>query len=363
MATEAQYEALTASTVDSIAAFAVRWLAYDKANSLFALLFGIGFWVQMERLEARGADFKRIYTRRLSILLVFGFLHLFLLWPFEILHLYALAGFLLLALRNRSDRFVLVVGLALAIFGRPLLQYFFEVTGVAGPADERAYSDAAILARQAAATLFQTEIGFWRLVVDYYLVSGLIIAWLLYALGRFLLGAYIARKGWIQRSTEFLPQFRLVLFICLPIGLSGQFLSTTLELGDYPQFSGLTALDATIHFVSVLFLLAGYVSAILVLFHSRARPFVMVFAPVGRMALTNYVTQSFVIAYLAYQTFGGPALAGIAGPAELLLLALMIFLAQVAFSHLWLRRFAYGPLEWCWRVLTYGNSPRFLKQS
>ena len=103
----------------------------------------------------------------------------------------------------------------------------------------------------------QTEAGFWRLPVDYYFVSGLIVAWVLYALGRFLLGAYVARKGRVKRITEFLHEFRSVIFICLPIGLGGQFIATALELGDYEQFAGLSAFNVLIHFVSVLFQMAG----------------------------------------------------------------------------------------------------------
>ena len=68
-------------TTQSSTLMLVQWLVSDKANTLFAFLFGMGFWVQMERMEARGADFKRIYMRRLTILLAMGVAHLFLFWP------------------------------------------------------------------------------------------------------------------------------------------------------------------------------------------------------------------------------------------------------------------------------------------
>lgn len=103
---------------------------------------------------------------------------------------------------------------------------------------------------------------------------------------------------------------------------------------------------------------AGYVATLILIFHSPAKPLALVFAPVGRMALTNYVTQSFVIGFLAYKAAGGPALAGNAGPALLIGIAFAIYAAQTVFSHFWLNRFAYGPLEWCWRTLTYGEAPK-----
>ena len=66
LVTESQYELLVASPADSTAKFIIHWLAYDKANTLFAFLFGMGFWVQMQRLEAKGIDFSAIY--RLSLI-------------------------------------------------------------------------------------------------------------------------------------------------------------------------------------------------------------------------------------------------------------------------------------------------------
>ena len=82
----------------------LRWLVADKANTIFAFLFGLGFYLQMQRLQLRGVDFERLYKRRLTVLLFIGFLHLFFVWTWDILHLYALAGFILLPLRRLSNR-------------------------------------------------------------------------------------------------------------------------------------------------------------------------------------------------------------------------------------------------------------------
>ena len=362
LATDAQYEALTASQADSTAAFAIRWLAYDKANTLFAFLFGIGFWIQMQRLEAKRADAIRVYTRRLAILLAIGLLHLLLIWPWDFLHLYALVGFGLLMLRNRSDRFFLVAGLLLAVVARPVIEYAFEVSGISGPAFDRVYADSAILARQGADSFWELNQGLRELVLFDWIASGLIVGWMAYALGRFLLGAYVARKGWIQRSAALLPQFRLCLLICLPLGLLGQFVATGLEFESYKSLSRLNAFEKPLHYVSLIVLLAGYVSMIVVLFRSVARPLVMIFAPVGRMALTNYVAQSFVIAFLSYQALPGPDFAGTVGPFMLLIYAICAFAVQIILSKIWLSYFAFGPLEWCWRALTYGQMPKFRKQ-
>ena len=363
LVTDAQYVALTASQTDSTAAFAIRWLAYDKANSLFAFLFGIGFWIQMQRLETKRADATRVYTRRLTILLVIGLLHLLLIWPWDFLHLYALAGFALLVLRNRSDRFFLIAGLLLAVVARPVIEYVFEVTGISGPAFDRVYADSAILARQGAGSFVELNRELRELVLFDWFASGLVVGWMAYALGRFMLGAYVARKGWIQRSKELLPQLRLCLLFCLPLGLLGQFLATGIELESFDTLGGLSGFEKPLHYTSLIVLLPGYVSLIILLFHSVARPLVMIFAPVGRMALTNYVAQSFVIAFLSYQALPGPDFAGTVGPSEILMYAFAAFALQIVVSHVWLSYFAFGPLEWCWRALTYGQMPGFRKQA
>ena len=73
-----------------------------KFYTLFSLLFGIGFALQLSRLERRGAAATQIYMRRTFILLGFGLIHLFIFWEGDILTSYALLGFVLLAIRAWS---------------------------------------------------------------------------------------------------------------------------------------------------------------------------------------------------------------------------------------------------------------------
>lgn len=73
------------------------------------------------------------------------------------------------------------------------------------------------------------------------------------------------------------------------------------------------------------------------------------------MALTNYLMQSVI----ASTVFFGYGLGFWArwGRAELALFVLLVFLLQVVFSHIWLRFFRFGPMEWLWRALTYWTLP------
>lgn len=357
-ATAAQAKALIATTSDVNAEFLVRWLGAGKANTLFAFLFGVGFWVQMDRLEARGANFQRIYLRRLLVLLAFGTVHLLFFWPFDILHLYALAGFLLLAMRRVSDRVLLIAGLVLALAAKPAFGFLFKETGISVSAFKTIANDTAILERYNEATLIGLSGRFFDIGIFGWIGGGIIIGWLFYALGRFFLGAYVARKQWIHRSAELLVGWRRAALICLPLGLAGQFLATAIDLETWAWTEQWQSAKDWVHFPTLLLLAAGYVSALILIFHSPAKPLALAFAPVGRMALTNYVMQTFIIGFLGYQSAGGPGLAGNTGPAVLVAIAFAVFAAQTVFSHLWLARFAYGPLEWAWRVLTYGEAPK-----
>jgi len=94
--------------VDRTAEKLILFFAQEKFKALFSFLFGLGLAVQMMRAEARGARFLPLYVRRLSVLLLIGLAHFLLLWDGDILHDYALLGFVLLVFRRRSLKTLLV---------------------------------------------------------------------------------------------------------------------------------------------------------------------------------------------------------------------------------------------------------------
>src|SRR5437667_5956378 len=86
----------------------ILFFADEQFITLFSFLFGLGLAVQMMRAEARGARFLPLYLRRLCVLLLIGVAHFLLLWAGDILHDYALLGFVLLLFRRRSLKTLLV---------------------------------------------------------------------------------------------------------------------------------------------------------------------------------------------------------------------------------------------------------------
>jgi uncharacterized protein len=90
--------------------------------------------------------------------------------------------------------------------------------------------------------------------------------------------------------------------------------------------------------------------------HARWRPWLTPLAAAGRIPLTNYLLQSVLCTAIFYGW--GLGLWGQVSAALQLVLAFAIFFGlQVPLSVLWLRRFAYGPLEYLWRLASYGRRP------
>ena len=174
-------------------------------------------------------------------------------------------------------------------------------------------------------------------------------------LGMFLLGAWFIRSGVMAHPERHLSLFRKLTWICLPVGLGLSLVSAGIATthvrgvndGEYQLAIGLMMLGN-------LPACLGYVGALVLLWHGRARALLAPLAPAGRMALTYYVSQS-IIGSLFFYGYG-LAHWGM-GRAWQLVFVLVIFGLQLLFSRWWLARFRYGPMEWLWRWATYGHRP------
>jgi len=359
--TAEQLAALPSAALDERLEFWVRLLVYDKANTLFAFLFGLGFWVQMERLQARGAPFRSIYLRRAGILLILGWIHLLCLFGWDILHIYGIASFILFFSRKLPDRALLWIGLTLLLFAKPFVTWAFEFSGIKGIFEDPAAAQAGVLARQAAAQSgdFLTFIALMNKDYLIWFLSGGLLGWVFYALGRFFKGPWVARRGWIQNASDNLSMFRRWLWPLLAAGLLLEAVHLlTADLPETVLFGQIELLRIILHAVATPLIAAGYICAIVLLFHGGSlRWLVKPFAPVGQMALTNYLTQSVAIILILTSVGPGLGLAGKAGISTFLPLVVVFCAAQIVVSHFWMKFFAFGPAEWLWRSATYGTVP------
>lgn len=339
-----------------------------KARSSFAFLFGVGFGILMLRAQARGAGFEGFYLRRVFILLVIGLCNLaFLFWG-DILIVYALLGMVLLLFRNAGQKTLLTLGLTLvlvpplligaaeAIIGGPLP----NLAGV-GPTASQAAFDALLPAYAVG--------DYWAFVaanLRYYLMHNLtetsyVVMYDLGVLGLFMLGLWTARKGVFENIDQHRPLLRRIAAIALPLGLVVSVVQATRMLGVPAE--GVLRGVVTAAYIGLPILAFGYL-AILTLFISRnGRWLSVLFAPMGRMALTGYLASNAIGAFIwyawglghlndkAWLTMGG-----------MNLIAVAVFAGLCLFSALWLAVFRFGPAEWIWRSLTYGRLQPLLKR-
>jgi uncharacterized protein len=357
----AQVEALPTAAIDRLVWYGVEFFIDWKFYTLFSFLFGLGFSVQLVRAERRGAALLPVYGRRLGILLGFGLFHAYLVWYGDILHHYALLGFLLILFRKCSDRWLLGMGIGLGVVLPAAIQMGKALFDPASPAAGPDPAELEVLATRFRAFTSGNIVESLRENAKYalgYWTTGVALHFLPAILGKFLLGFYAGRRQLLETPDRHLVLFRRLLVWGLVIGVVGNALwvaTTGLTHSGILAASSSLVLAAQVPIYLGLIAMAGfYLSGIVLLWQRPSwRSRLARLAPVGQMALTNYLTHSLI--YLALFYGFGLALLGRVGATFCLALSVVIFAAQVLFSAWWLRRFRFGPAEWLWRSLTYGS--------
>lgn len=364
--TDARLQALPTAAADPLVRALVAFFVDGKFYTLFAFLFGLGFCLQMDRAETRGTTIVSTYMRRLSVLLLIGAAHTALIWYGDILLMYAALGFVLLLFRRaRPGAWIVIVALALALLSRATFTAYHAVTDqeTTSSAGSEAESDA----REKEAHLAALSGNYGSVVREHvaiYRKDLFVRGFLWFALpqifARFLLGFYVGRRQLIGRLPDYLPVLRRALPWLAVVAIVGNGVGLVHRWLEHERGIELTASWWTVATIpvaeaGVLALSGVYVCAVCLLFFRRPswKARLSRLAPVGRMALTNYLTHS--VLYLLLFTGAGLGLLGSVGPTVCLVLSVAIFLSQIALSGWWLRRYRFGPGEWAWRTLTYGR--------
>ncbi|WP_075739243.1 MULTISPECIES: DUF418 domain-containing protein [Actinoalloteichus] len=264
--------------------------AHQRFFPIFAFLFGLSFALFLDSAERRTEGGRRLLptVRRLIALAVLGLVHQ-QFQPGEALLTYAIVGAVVLVPASLLPRPLVLVG------------------GLAG-------------------TLLPVSIfGGGVLLVP----------------GLFLLGMATARYGIVHTLAR---RGRALAVLCLGAAIVAA-VALPIQAGDLMN-SGFNASSG----IAGVALAVVYVTGLLLLLRTPlGAGLSAVFTPLGRMALTNYLSATALILLAA-----GPLdLSNSTRWGVMLLLALGILVVQCAASSWWLRRFAYGPLEWIWRCVTW----------
>ncbi|SHN51118.1 DUF418 domain-containing protein [Erythrobacter sanguineus] len=337
-----------------------------KMRGLFTLLFGAGLYLFMEKAWARGAT-RKLQAWRLFILMIFGMIHFFFIWPGDILFYYALFGFLALACIGWSIRTQLVVGLAGYMLGVLVLGVGMSIpwavmsgamgdgpemaearTGlVAGMEDAMAHGavpNAAIAAGDYGTLVTHRLTEQWyepisnALLFGFETLSLMLVGMALYRLGFFSGGfarAKLVRWGWAGVILGGL--------VHLAIGLAMRADGFS-YYGTLAAFVGWSPLPRLWMVLGMAALLVVYAPPATGWLGDRVRA-------AGRAAFTNYLGTSIAMMFV----FHGWALGlfGELNRPQLYVVVALTCALMLAWSKPWLDRYRYGPLEWLWRCLTY----------
>jgi uncharacterized protein len=356
--------------IDEFAWSVKRFFFETKSWRLFSFLFGFGFALQLIRATERGTDFAPIYLRRLIILFVIGAGHA-MIYDGDILMQYAELGLLLVLFRKVSPKLLLTLSICLlAVFpiGRAVIS-LLDPTQVAPILD---YADSLEAARIEMEEYRQTH---------YYAVGSISEvlrenAYLenpfhsplgpessLAVFSMFLLGLYAGRRRIFHDIPKHIQLIKKVFLWGLPAGLVCMGAERILNAATgYEVFGEQTAsimpqlLGDFIFAYGSTLLALGYAAGITLLAqHDLGKRLLAPLGAAGRMALTVYLSGSFMFGALFYGFAFGKAF--YLGPAAVTGYAILFFAIQILFSVWWTNRFRFGPMEWLWRALTYLNFP------
>ena len=323
----------------NLAAFAIHWIFFQgKMRGLFSVMFGAGMVIFMERAAARDNSVRAadLYCRRMLWLMAFGIVHSWLIWSGDILYSYALCGLLLFPLRNLSPKALFITG------GAALLawQVFISANGFLMLSTRNAA--VAARAEEVAGRTLTKEQQEARKAWDLPLYGDV---W-----GMMLIGMGLYKLGVLQgtRSRPFYLRMALIGYgIGVPLNafttyamISSHYEIITIYMANMPHQLGRASV--ALGHAAVLLLLAREI---------RWRWLTSPLAAVGQTALSNYIATSIICALIFFTP--GLGLIGQLQRYQLYFVVAGVWIFNLAWSPWWLRRYFFGPLEWCWRSLTY----------
>lgn len=369
-------------------AWIITTMAFEGTQrGLFSLLFGAGIVLMTRSLERSGIpNAQDLFFRRNLWLVVFGLVHAYLLlWIGEILFFYGATALFVYGLRNASTR--TIVGIAV---GGLVLQGAWGLGESVGKLRAHEAYVVADSAKQAGDSLSaeQTKaIEKWQGIEKEFrpdsadlakdvaahrggyvdvltFQAGKVVGWQSYAFYRYffdifsmmLLGIVALRTGVIT-ALRTAGTYGAMILVGYGIGLAVNYYELQTIIAS--EFSALGYNRANVTYdVGRLAMTTGHLGLIMLFCRSGILPWLQrALAAVGRMAFTNYISHSIICAFVFYGF--GAGLYGQLRRHELYYVVGAIWLFQLIVSPIWLRHYRYGPLEFAWRWLTYGQRPVF----
>ncbi|MBB1282940.1 DUF418 domain-containing protein [Flavisolibacter sp. BT320] len=376
----------------------VNGLFEGTMRATFSMLFGAGAILLLTKLENKSSDINPadIYYRRLLWLFLFGLINAFvLLWPGDILYTYAICGLFLFPFRKMKPKFLLLFSLAFLLFATmqgTYRMYQSHSTRVEGEkallleknkqilsekqkeAKEKwlGYQDRSRPENKQKEAIKETETvssgSYFGLMAYFSGINAMLQSKALYhsrffdAMSMFFLGMALFKWGVItgQRSRRF---YLWMVLLCYGVGLPLSYWEhSTAVVVRFDSSLLFERFGVNFYQIRRTALALGHLSLVILLFKAGVLKMLWRWlAGVGQMAFTNYLMQSVFCGLVFYGV--GFGLYGKLQRYETYYVVAAVWVVQIIFSNVWLRYYRFGPLEWVWRSLTYGEKQSFKKES
>lgn len=382
-------------TINQKTWFIVEWIFEGTQRALFSILFGAGIILFLNRQEKRTGGLwpTDYFFRRQLWLLVFGLIHAYvLLWFWEILFPYACCGMILFAFRRLSPK-ALIIAAGISLFLMTLRENadLYREKAIIHQGEIAAKLDTTktklsfqqkdqLQAMRALKERSSLEIRKKEMEGSLQKVRGDYATFYTYQSGR---SFYMETAG----TFNFIWDFFLFMFLgmafykngilagnasvkiywlmCI-IGLSVGLLLSWYRLQplvdhQFNRFDYTKVVKFEFYEISRAFRAIGFFGLIMLLYKSNWFTWLFnLMRPVGQMAFTNYLMQSIMCGLFFYGI--GFGYFGKLERYQIYFVVAVVWIIEIIWSHIWLRYFLFGPLEWLWRSLTYWKKQPWKKE-
>ena len=375
-----------AGTLNFTAWYFIEFFLEGSQRAIFSMLFGAGVLLFISRAEKRvgglwPADY---FLRRQLWLLLFGLFNSFiLLWFWDILIDYACCGIIVFAFRRLAPRALIIGGVVclLLMTARENYDYYKQKQMVAKgeaiaaidttvhmltPREKKMLNDMTSFrenstpekkrekyeeqlesGRGTYAEIYEdhSERRMYGLINYFFFGLWDVLSFMFFGMAfyksGFLLGKAPASK------------YIILCLTTLGLGLLISYFRIQFVIdNNYNNFQYTKKVPFQFYELSRTLRSIGIFALIMVLYKSGLfKWFFSLMRPVGQMAFTNYLMQSFMVGFFFYGV--GYGMYGKLQRYEMYYIVAATWAVQIIYSHIWLQYFRFGPLEWCWRSLTY----------
>lgn len=341
------------SNLDVISKEILKLFFYTKFFPIFSLLFGLGISMQAVKfLEKNELSFS-FFARRMFILFLIGIFHILFLWSGDVLNLYAIIGIFTTLMIKKSNKTILTLSVIFLLFPfyDQLFEYTFNVINFKPESYLKDYTGASVNEIIRNGTYKQ---GVNLRVLEYFSNTPMLFGFLApIAISMFLLGLYLGKNKIHQSLDVFIKKItKPILIVTLFTNIYRVLFLFFLVKHEIFSFEIYRQIFIKLMALSDVAMGLFYLWVIgWVYFNTKWKKLLLPLKYAGRMALTNYIMQSFIglilfssIGFSLYETLS---------PSYALLTAFIVFILQVILSKIWLTYFQFGSIEWIWRCLTY----------